>query len=219
LKTTISIFVLFAAIEISNVIQAQVSATNTTINQTKSTNDPDQAANTVVTTILDMETNYSSISSNGVVPLIQFQDVPLNVGLEEIIKQTGLKIEISSRIIGSTVTGGFVEFDGVVVYSQKIRDKNNLPDSRFVPMPNLSMSWKNITTRQALIALCQNYNLIIIKDSTTGLFRIEPKELNTSQHLKQKNNSRMNRFIFTPDDSFKEFALDQLGALPELRVG
>jgi hypothetical protein len=184
LKTTISIFILFAAIEISNVIQAQVSITNATINQTKSTNGTDQATNTVVTTILDMETNYSGIYSNGVIPLIQFQDVPLDVGLEELIQQTGLKIEISSRIIGSIVTGDFLENDGVVVHNQKIKDKNKPPDSRFVPMLNLFLSWTNITTKQALIAFCQNCNLIIIKDSTTGLLRIEPKEIKTSRHLK-----------------------------------
>jgi hypothetical protein len=183
LKTIVSIFILFVAIGISSFVQAQVPITNAAIEQTRPTNGTDQATNIVVTNILDAETNYSGIFTNGVIPLIQFQYVPLDVGLEALIQQTGLKIEISSRIIGSTVIGDFVEFDGVVVHNQKIKDKNNPPDSRFVPMPNLSLSWINITAKQALIRLCQNYNLIITKNSTTGLLRIEPKEIKTSQHL------------------------------------
>jgi hypothetical protein len=176
-------FVLFAAIEISNVIQAQISITNATINQTKSTNGTYQATNTVVTTILDLETNYSGIYSNDIIPLIQFQNVPLDDALDKLIQQTGLKIWISSRIIGSTVTGDFVEFDGVVIHNQKIKDKNSPPDPRFVPMPNSSPHWTNITAKQALISLCQKFNLIIIKDNSTGLLRIEPEKIQSSQHL------------------------------------
>jgi hypothetical protein len=183
LKTIIGIFILFAAIGISNLIQAQVSIANAVINQTKSTNSPNQATNTVITTMLDMETNYSGIYSNDVIPLIQFQNVPLDDALDKLIQQTGLKIGNSSRIIGSTVIGDFVEFDGIVVHNQQIKDKNNPPDPRFVPMPDLSLHWTNITAKQALISLCQKFNLIIIKHNTTGFLRIEPEKIKTSQHL------------------------------------
>jgi hypothetical protein len=129
---------------------------------------------TVVTTTLDAETDYSSIYNNSVIPLIQFQNVPLDVALEELVQQAGLKIKISSRVVGTKVTGDFVEFNGVVVHNQKISDTNSLPDTWFVPMPDISLSWKNITAKQALLALCQKHNLIITKNNTTGLLRIEP---------------------------------------------
>ena len=39
----------------------------------------------------------------------------------------------------------------------------------------ISLRWQNITVKQAIIALCQNYDLDIVKDVTTGVIEIKPK--------------------------------------------
>ncbi len=40
----------------------------------------------------------------------------------------------------------------------------------------VSFRWKNITAKQALIALCENFELVLIKDSSTGAIQIKPNE-------------------------------------------
>jgi hypothetical protein len=39
----------------------------------------------------------------------------------------------------------------------------------------LSIRWENITAKQAILALCNNYDLDIVKDATTGDIQIKPK--------------------------------------------
>ena len=55
---------------------------------------------------------------------------------------------------------------------------NVVLDSRLLDSasPTVSIRWKNITASQAIIALCENYDLVIVKDSATGIVRIKPKD-------------------------------------------
>jgi type II secretory pathway component GspD/PulD (secretin) len=39
----------------------------------------------------------------------------------------------------------------------------------------LSARWTHITPKQAIITLCQNYDLVIVKDAATGVIEIKPK--------------------------------------------
>ena len=41
--------------------------------------------------------------------------------------------------------------------------------------PVLSLRWENVTAMQAFVALCENYDLVIVQDSATGIVHIKPK--------------------------------------------
>ena len=94
--------------------------------------------------LLDMNANPTNAftNGNGVVPLIQFADVPLDDALKNLIRASEANIKL---------------------------------DPRVKPEPQLTLRWENVTAKQALVALCQNYGLVIIKDSKTGVIQIKPR--------------------------------------------
>ena len=98
--------------------------------------------NVVDASLLDMNTNNSAFSPNGVIPLIEFKEVPLDIALENLITQSAVDIKIDPRITADYAT--------------------------------LSIRWENITAKQAILALCNNYDLDIVKDATTGDIQIKP---------------------------------------------
>ncbi len=99
--------------------------------------------------LLNMETNSSPYATNGIVPLIQFMGVPLDVALENLICETKLKVRLDPRV----------------------KDNSN-PHK---PIPTMSLRWENTTAKQAIIALCEIYDLVIVKDVPTGGLRIKPR--------------------------------------------
>ena len=110
----------------------------------------DQATNVVDASLLGMDTNNPASAANEmVIPLIQFQEVPLSIAVQNLIQQTGVAIEIDPRL----------DHPGDPRYGSTI----------------LSVRWENVTARQALVALCLNYDLIIVKDAATGVIQIKPK--------------------------------------------
>ena len=141
----------------------------------------DESVYVLDASLLSEETNQLASSAKLTIPMIQFQDVPLDVALENLLKQASISYEIDRRITGIHRSGQFTEFNGVVVRDKKTTnhlenaDDNVQPDSRFDPMPTLSLRWTNITPRQGIIAICQNYDLTIVKDQTTDVLRIEPR--------------------------------------------
>src|SRR5665213_998084 len=112
-----------------------------------------EVANIVNTSLLNMETNSWAFSSNGIIPLIQFEDVPIDLALNNLIQQGAMKIEIDPRLAGVDVS----------------------PDSPFIPSQLISIRWHNITAKQAIVALCENYNLVIVKNDATGAIQIKPR--------------------------------------------
>jgi hypothetical protein len=100
-------------------------------------------ANVVDASLIGVDTNNPVSSTNDIIPLIQFQDVPLGGGLENLIRQSSVKVELDPQINGDNAV--------------------------------LSLRWQNITAKQAVIALCQNYDLDIVKDAATGVIEIKPK--------------------------------------------
>lgn len=101
-----------------------------------------------------MNTNSSAVDAKVYIPQYHFSDVPLDLGLDNLIRLSAENIGIDSRITG----------------------RGGPPDSPFVPMPVVSLNWKNITVKQAIVALCQCYHLIIVKDDTTGVLKITPDD-------------------------------------------
>lgn len=88
-------------------------------------------------------------TNDAIIPLIVFTSVPLDTALENLIQQSKLNIVLDPQLTH---------------YS----DAQNQP-------PNLTVRWTNLTAKQAIAALCENYDLIIVENHTTDVIRIQPK--------------------------------------------
>lgn len=86
--------------------------------------------------------------NTNIVPLIQFEDVPITAGLENLAQQVPINYMLDPRL----------------GYGMADENGNSKPE------PELNLSWQNITAPQALAAVCENYGLVIIKDPRTGVF-------------------------------------------------
>ena len=85
---------------------------------------------------------------------IAFQDVPLDEALNTLIRLGDLDVTLDPKLSDN--------FDPIshMVHSQ----------------PTVSIYWVKVTARQAIIALCENFDLVIVKDAATGAVRIKLKE-------------------------------------------
>jgi hypothetical protein len=88
-------------------------------------------------------------NDTNVIPLIEFQDVPLTVALKNLVRQVGVKCIFSPRIDPWP------------------------PDSE---QPQVSIRWENITASQAFAAICEDYDLNVIKYPISGIIRVEPND-------------------------------------------
>ena len=88
------------------------------------------------------------------IPLIQFQDVPLTVAIENLARQAGINYLLDPKI-------GFGQPD---------------QNGQIKAEPTLSIRWENVTAEQALLALLNNYELQLVRDPKTGIGRITMKD-------------------------------------------
>ena len=88
------------------------------------------------------------------IPLIQFQDVPLTVAIENLARQAGINYLLDPKI-------GFGQPD---------------QNGQVKAEPTLSIRWENVTAEQALLALLNNYELQLVQDPKTGIGRITMKD-------------------------------------------
>jgi hypothetical protein len=93
-------------------------------------------------------------SDTGDATTVRFQDVPLDTAFQNLISQGHVNVILDPAI------SDFVE-----------SSRQKLPNS-----PTIFLRWENVTPRQAIVALCEDYDLVIVKDSATGVVRIEPKK-------------------------------------------
>jgi hypothetical protein len=126
----------------------------TTIARITSTN---QIPNVVDTSLLGSETNHAASPTNGSILNVRFDDTPLDVALQNLIEHDHLNVILDPKV------SDYV-------------DPNDPTDHKFHNAPTVSIRWENITPRQAIVALCENYDLVIVKDSATGVIRIKPKD-------------------------------------------
>ena len=105
-----------------------------------------QALPTVDVSLLSKEDNSSNSNTDVIIPLIQFSNVPLDTALENLSRQCELYIELDP-----------------LFYS----DPQNQP-------PMLTLRWEKLTAKQALAAICENYDLIVTKNASTGIIQITP---------------------------------------------
>ncbi len=104
-------------------------------------------SNPVDATLLDS-------GANGTIPVISFYDVPLDEALKNLVQRANVTASLDPKLSDS--------FDPAT--------------HRVVQLPTVYVRWENVTARQAIIALCKNYNLTIVKDQATGVIRIKPKD-------------------------------------------
>lgn len=88
------------------------------------------------------------------IPLIQFQDVPITAGLKNLARQAGINYTLDPKI-------GYGKPD---------------KQGQIKAEPLLSFRWENVTAKQGFVAICENYDLVIVKDSETGGIVIKPKD-------------------------------------------
>jgi hypothetical protein len=111
-------------------------------------------ANVVDASLLDGNTNDAAQMTNGPVPVFRFEMVPLDVTLKNLIAYNHLN----------------------VVLDPKVSDYVDPTDYKFHNAPYVSIRWQNLTAKQAIVALCENYDLVVVKDAATGVVSIKPKD-------------------------------------------
>ncbi|MDR3456008.1 MAG: hypothetical protein P4N60_01070 [Verrucomicrobiae bacterium] len=89
------------------------------------------------------------------IPLIQFGDVPITTAIENLARQADINYMLDPKI-------GYGQADE---YGRLKRE------------PELNLRWENISARQALLAVLDNYDLQLIDDPKTGISRITLKRL------------------------------------------
>jgi type II secretory pathway component GspD/PulD (secretin) len=88
------------------------------------------------------------------IPLIEFQDVPLTVAIENLARQAGINYLLDPKIgYGQADANGQIKVE-----------------------PTLSIRWENVTAEQALLALLNNYDLQLVMDTRTKIARVSMKD-------------------------------------------
>ena len=103
-------------------------------------------------------------TGSAVIPLIQFQDVPLTTAIDNLARQAGINYILDPK----------------VGYGQ--------PDERgqIKAQPNISIRWENLTAEQALNALITTYGLQLVSDTKTGISRVTIKDPAAAEPLVTK---------------------------------
>ncbi len=129
----------------------------TTSNVTTSTTSVTTSNEPVITAINTESTTESSnetvsatttVSTN-VLP-VQFQDVPLTTAIENLARLAGINYLLDPQI-GYGQPG---------------------PNGQTKPEPTISVRWENVTARQALMAVLDNYGLQLVEDPKNKIARI-----------------------------------------------
>jgi hypothetical protein len=108
----------------------------------------------VVDASLLVSTNTTAQMTSSPIPVIQFFDVPLDEVLKRLIEQGHIN----------------------AVLDPKVSDYADPSDNKLHPTPAVSLRWNNLTANQAIVALCEIYDLVIVKDAATGVVSIKLKD-------------------------------------------
>ncbi|HEY3931414.1 MAG TPA: secretin N-terminal domain-containing protein [Verrucomicrobiae bacterium] len=140
--------------EDTNVTVTTVSSNVTTVVSNEVTTTANEPSGVSKTNSTSEVTSTETTSNTAVIPLIQFQDVPITTAIENLARQANINYLLDPKIN----------------YGQ--------PDEKgqAIPEPTLSIRWENVTAEQALLALLDNYNLQLIQDPKTKIGRITVKE-------------------------------------------
>jgi type II secretory pathway component GspD/PulD (secretin) len=106
------------------------------------------------------DTNAPAAAPANVLP-IQFQDVPITTAIENLARLADINYLLDPKI----------------GYGQP--DQNG----QIKPEPTISVRWENVSARQALLAVLDNYNLELVEDAKTKIARISIKNPNAPPPL------------------------------------
>jgi hypothetical protein len=102
--------------------------------------------------VIPLDVDVLGNDTNGLVPPINFRNMPLDEAFKQLAKAAHFEIVIDFKIPAG------------------------------VNMPTVSLRWKKVTARQAIVVLCEAYNLVIAKDSATGVIEIKLAEKPQPSH-------------------------------------
>ena len=94
--------------------------------------------------------------TNGIIPRIVYDDVPLNIALTTLIGQVHVNVVLDPQVSGEAPPAP--------------------PDFKLSMMPDVSVRWHNLTARQAIIEICEVYGLVIVKGSAPNSVVIKYKK-------------------------------------------
>ena len=138
---------------------AEVSSTAASTNETMTVTNAESS-----TTAATNETAGAATDTNAAVASvlpIQFQDVPITTAIENLARLAGINYLLDPKI----------------GYGQP--DQNG----QIKPEPTISVRWENVSARQALLAVLDNYNLQLVEDSKTRIARITIRNPNAPPPL------------------------------------
>jgi type II secretory pathway component GspD/PulD (secretin) len=143
--------------------------TTTSSNETTSvtdTNAPVMAATNTEASSAEgtKETDSADANAPAAAPAvlpIQFQDVPITTAIENLARLADINYLLDPKI----------------GYGQP--DQNG----QIKPEPTISVRWENVSARQALLAVLDNYNLELVEDAKTKIARISIKNPNAPPPL------------------------------------
>jgi hypothetical protein len=92
-------------------------------------------------------------STNPILPLVSMTEVPLNVAIKNLAARAHLRLAMDESLL---VPSG-------------------QPAGRPFLSPTVSVRWQNVTARQALAALLDNYDLLLVEDPATASAKVVAK--------------------------------------------
>lgn len=95
-------------------------------------------------------------TTNGVIPIIKFSDVPLGEALKNLINQAHLSVILDPHVTGDAPP--------------------EPPNFKMEMQPQVSVNWHDLTARQAIVELCEDYGLTIVKGTASNMVEIKPKK-------------------------------------------
>lgn len=99
--------------------------------------------------VLSLADSNSISGRSEPIPVIKIEDVPVSVALTNLAQQAGLNFVFDSRVLAGW------------------RDQSGRSME-----PNISVTWENVSAREALFALLETYNLAWVEDPKTGIARV-----------------------------------------------
>jgi hypothetical protein len=114
-------------------------------------------ASVVDASLLGGDTNPASQMTNAPGLLIQFDMAPLDQALKNLIAHDHLDIVLDPKV------SDYVDASDPTIH-------------KFHNAPLVSVRWQNVNPRQGIVALCETYDLAIVKDAATGGVQIKPKD-------------------------------------------
>ena len=114
----------------------------------------------VVDASLLVSTNTAAHLTNGLIPVIHFWDVPLDAALKNLIAQGQIRVVVDPNLAAAGWSRRQLHIF--------------LASVNWGEVVTVRIHWQNLTAQQAIVALCEGYNLVIVKDAATGVVIIKP---------------------------------------------